>query len=175
MKKFGAYFAAQLKRICSVLPFVTAVLVMLAGCMLLFVFSLWQSDAQSEKKQKLQIGLAGDTSASYLGFGIMAVQKLDESKFAIDFINMTEEEAKRKLKQGQISAYVVIPDGFVEALDRGEDVQLVYATTNDSAGVGALIMNEVVESISDILKESQNAIYGTWHLMWRYGTSGDMV
>ena len=175
MKKFGAYFTAQLKRICRVLPFVAVILTMLAGCMLLLVVTLWQSDSESDRKQKVKIGLVGDTSVSYLGFGIMALQKLDESKLAIDFVDMSEERAKRELQKGQISAYVIIPYGFIEALERGEDVQLVYETTNDSAGVAALIMNEVVESISDILKESQNSINGTWHLMWKYGAPGDMV
>ncbi len=175
MKKFGAYFKAQLKRICRVLPFVVAISLALVGCMLLLALALQQSDAESEKKQKVKIGLAGDTSAGYLGFGIMALQKLDVSKFAIDFINMSEEEAKKQLQAGELSAYLVIPEGFVEALDRGDEIQIEYATVNDAAGVSTLIMNELVLSISDIVEESQNAIWGTWRLMWQYGAPGDMA
>lgn len=165
MEKFGGYFLAQLKRIQKVFPFIFAMTLLLTGCLTLLAFSIQKADASSEKKQKVKIGLAGDTADSYLGFGILALQKLDVSRFAIDFLIMDEEEAKEKLAAGELSAYVVIPEGFVDALDRGEDVQITYETANDNAGVASVLMNELVSVLSDVVKESQKAIFGTWRIL----------
>ncbi|MGN0167982.1 MAG: ABC transporter permease [Acetatifactor sp.] len=173
MEKFGVYFLAQLKRIRKAFPSIITMTLLLTGCMALLASSLQQADAASEKKQKVKIGLAGDTANSYLGFGMMALQRLDSSRFAIEFIEMTEEEAKKELEAGEISGYAVIPEGFVEALDRGENVRITYATANDTAGIGAIIMNELVTVISDVVVESQNAIYGTWRLLAQQNTEGD--
>lgn len=167
MERFGNYFLAQLKRIRKAFPFIIVMTLLLTGCVTLLAVSLQEADAASEKKQKVRIGLVGNTSDSYLGFGVMALQKLDSSRFAIDFLEMTEDEAKRKLNSGDISAYVMIPEGFVEAFDRGEDVRITYATANDTTGVAAVLMNELVCVISDVLTQSQSAIYGTWRLLER--------
>ena len=167
MERFGDYFLAQLKRIRQAFPFIIVMTLLLTGCVTLLAFSLQEADAASGKKQKVKIGLVGDTSDNYLGFGVMALQKLDSSRYAIDFLEMTEDEAKRNLSSGDISAYLIIPEGFVEAFDRGEDVQITYATANDTAGVAAVLMNELVDVISDVLTQSQNAIYGTWRLLER--------
>lgn len=173
MEKFGTYFLAQLKRIRKVFPFIAAMTFLFTGCILLLAVSIQQSDAASEKKQKVKIGLSGDTTGSYLDFGIMALQRLDSSRFAIDFVEMPEAKAAEKLAAGDISAYVVIPEGFVEDFDRGEDVQILYATSNDTAGVGAILMKELVETISNVVTESRNAINGTWRLMTEHGVQED--
>lgn len=173
MEKFGAYFLAQLKRIRKVFPFIAVMTFLLTGCILLLAVSMQQADAASENKQKVRIALSGDTAGSYLDFGIMALQRLDSSRFAIDFVEMPETEAAEKLAAGDISAYAVIPEGFVEDFDRGKDVQILYATSNDTSGVGAILMGELVETISKVVTEAQNAINGTWRLMTEHDVQGD--
>ena len=90
MTRFPIYFLSQLKRIKRVLPAIMIMTLLLVGCILLIAGGMLQSDSSSEKKQKVQVGLVGDISGSYLGFGITALQHLDSSRFAIEFIEMEE-------------------------------------------------------------------------------------
>ncbi len=165
MKKCGTYISTQLKRVCKVFPTVMATTLVLLGCMALLMWVVLEKNSASDKKQMVQIGLVGDLEGSYLGIGIQTIQNLDSSRFAISFEEMTQEEAKEKLMQGKLSAYVVIPDGFVDSVVSGENKPITYVTSVGASGVGSTIMNEVVGTISKLIVESQNAIYGIQRFM----------
>ena len=170
MKMLCAYFAAQCKRIIKIFPSVFATTVILVCGLALLAAALLRLETAQEKKQKVEIGLVGSTEGSYLGFGIQALQSLDSSRFAIDFLEMdSEREAKEALEKGEVSAYVLIPDGFVDALIRGENMPITYVTSAGAAGVGSMVMNELVETISDLITESENGIYGTQRLLREQG------
>ena len=171
MTRFRIYLLAQMKRIKKALPAVLLMTLLLTGCIALVAKVMMQTDSSSEKKQKVQIGLVGDISGSYLGFGISALQHLDSSRFAIEFIEMEEEEARDRLNYGTISAFVIVPEGFVEAAVCGENMPLTYVSTAGSLGLSSMIMNELVNTISSLLTESQNAIYGMQRFIAQNGMS----
>lgn len=169
-KLFCAYFTAQCKRIIKIFPSVLTTTIILVCGLALLAAALLQIEAAQEKKQKVEIGLVGSTEGSYLGFGIQALQSLDSSRFAIDFLEMgSEREAKDALEKGEVSAYVMIPDGFVDALVRGENIPITYVTSAGAAGIGSMVMNELVEIISDLITESENGIYGTQRFLREQG------
>ena len=171
MTRFRIYLLAQMKRVKKALPAVLIMTLLLTGCIALISKVMLIADSSSEKKQKVQIGLVGDISGSYLGFGISALQHLDSSRFAIEFIEMEEEEARDRLNHGTLSAFVIVPEGFVEAAVRGENMPLTYVSTSGSLRLGSMIMNELVNTISSLLTESQNAIYGMQNYLVHNGMS----
>lgn len=171
MTRFRIYLLAQMKRVKKALPAVLIMTLLLTGCIALISKVMLMADSSSEKKQKVQIGLVGDISGSYLGFGISALQHLDSSRFAIEFIEMEEEEARDRLNHGTLSAFVIVPEGFVEAAVRGENMPLTYVSTSGSLRLGSMIMNELVNTISSLLTESQNAIYGMQSYLVHNGMS----
>ena len=167
---FGAYFMTQCKRIIKIFPSVLITTVILVCGLALLAAALLQLETVQEKKQKVEIGLVGNTEGSYLGFGIKALQSLDSSRFAIDFLEMgSEREAKEALEKGEVSAYVLIPDGFVDALVRGENMPITYVTSAGAAGIGSMVMNELVETISDLITKSENGIYGAQRFLREQG------
>lgn len=167
---FGAYLIVQYKRMTKLFPAAMAAAAILVCCLGLLAAVLLQVNAGQEKKQMVEIGLVGSTEGSYMGFGIQALQSLDSSRFAIAFPEMESEEAAEKaLGQGRLSAYVLIPDGFVDALVWGSNTQVTYVTSAGAAGIGSMVMNELVEVISDLITESQNAIYGVQRVMREQG------
>lgn len=169
MAKCGKYICAQLKRVLKVFPTIIVTTLFLLLSIALLMWVVLDKNNSSEKKQIVQIGLTGDLEGSYLGIGIQTIQNLDSSRFAISFVDMTEEEAKEQLMQGKISAYVIVPDGFVESVTLGENLPLTYVTSTRATGVGSMVMNELVDTISKIVVESQNAIYGTQSFMLENG------
>lgn len=167
---FCAYFTAQCKRIIKILPSVLVTTVILVCGLALLASALFQLENAQEKKQKVEIGLVGSTEGSYLGFGIKALQSLDSSRFAVDFQEMdSEKEAREALEKGKLSAYALIPDGFVDALVRGENMPITYVTSAGAAGIGSMVMNELVETISDLITESENGIYGAQKFLREQG------
>ena len=125
------------------------------------IFSAMLSiDENKKDKQKFAIGIVGDTKESFLGIGISALENFDSSRFAIEFVELDEEKAKSSLQKGEISAYAVVPDDFVNSLVYGEIKKIKYYTTDDSAGISAVFEKEVTKVISDILIQSQKGIYG---------------
>lgn len=165
MERFRRYFLAQLKRVLRAFPFIAVMTFLLMGCLALLAASVMHTYLSSEDKQKQEIGVVGDASGSYLGFGIMAIQMLDSSRFAIDFVQMTEDEAIKRMRSGKMTAYVVVPDGFVEAFERDEAVYVNVIAANQASGVGAIFTKELVKVVSDVVVESRNAINGTWVLL----------
>lgn len=165
-KTFRACFLIQLKRVSKVFPFILSMTVLLTLGITLVIMAMSRSDAVAERKAKIKTALVGDVEDSYLGFGIVALQKLDSTRYAIEFLEMTEKEAKEKLSLGEISAYALIPDGFIESANRGEIQPITYATNNDASGVGAILMKELLDVITEILSDSQTAIYATQYFLW---------
>ncbi|MBP3602846.1 MAG: ABC transporter permease [Lachnospiraceae bacterium] len=165
MKNFMAYVFIQLKRVRKMFPFVFGMTLLLTAAIGLLAFFMQRADANSENKTKLRIALVGNVEESYLGFGIAAIQKIDSSRFVIDLPTMTEEEAKRELKQGKLTAYAIIPEGFVDSVNMGENKQIYYEANNASTAVGTIMIHELLDMISKSVTESQNAIYGTQHFL----------
>ncbi len=154
------YVVAQFKRASKLFPAALAGTVILMLCLGALAFGFLQADAGQDRKQMVKIGMVGNMEDSYLGFGIRALQSLDSSRFAIEFRQEdSEETARRALKRGEISAYVLIPNGFMESWVRGDNVPVTYVTSPDATGIGSMVMEELVEVISVLVTESQHAIY----------------
>lgn len=174
MKKIWVYFELQLKRVGKVFPTMIMTTLLLTGGMWLFVHMLMDMESADEQKKKVQVGIVGDVEGNYLGMGIYALQTMDNSRFVVDFHNMTEEEARRELEAGKLSVYVRIPDDFLESVLIGENKPLTYVTTAGTAGLGAALIEELTETISTLLCETQSAIYGMQSLMIKHGLDEQM-
>lgn len=165
MNQFKIYFQLQLKRVFKICPGIICTTFLLCGCMCLVMGLFLNIDASKDSKKKVQIGLVGDISDSYLGLGIYALEHFDSSRFTIDFHDLSEEEARKQLESGTLNAYVRIPDGFIDSIVNGENKPITYVTGNGQMEIGSLIINELVETISSLITESQNAIYGMQKFM----------
>lgn len=159
MKKMLAYFYLQLKR--SARFFFFVLIISLAFCLALscILNSLIDMDTSSDRNRKLSIGIVGDTSESYLGFGIATIQSMDSSRYSVELLELEEEEAKKKLIRGEISAYLIIPENFVESAITGKIISVPYVTTAASADIATLFKDEILEVVSHIFVESQKGIY----------------
>ena len=155
-----SYFCLQIKRVVRFLPIILVVFLLLSVLSAIIFSAMLKADENKEDKQKLAIGIVGDTEDTFLGIGISALEKFDTSRFAIEFVELDEDKAKSSLQRGEISAYAVIPDDFVNSLVYGEIKKIKYYTNDDSAGISAVFEKEVTKVISDMLIQSQKGIYG---------------
>ena len=114
MKNMGGYFKLSLKRCAKAFPFLMAVSLALAIAISMILSGMMKIAEADEKNQRFKIGLVGESDSMYLDFGISALKTLDSSRYTVDIIEMTEEEAIQKINKAKISAYVVLTDEFIE-------------------------------------------------------------
>lgn len=169
MKKVGRYLEIQLKRVLRFFPAVFLVTFVLVGAVIVVAKGALAEAASGEKQTMIEIGVCGDIQDSYLGIGIVALQQLDSSRFAINFHMLEEEEARKALLAGELTAYLVVPEGFVDSVVRGENYSIKYYAANGQAGIGTMLMHELAMIISELITKSQSGIYGMQSICKEYG------
>ncbi len=151
------------------MPAVFLVTLVLAASVAVIAKGVLSDKLSEDERKKVEVGICGDLSDSYLGIGVLAVQQLDSSRFAINFHTLEEAEAREMLLDGKLTAYLVIPDGFVDSVVSGENFSVRYYTANSQMGMGTMLMNELTNIISELVTKSQSAIYGMQNLCNAYG------
>lgn len=174
MKYFNAYFRLYTKR--AFKSYTSIFLITIVSVIGLFftaqlLISMGQGDIS---KQKVRIGLVGDLTDTYLGIGFSAVEDIDESRFSIEFLELDEQAAENMLNEGDISAYLIVPDKFVDSIVNGDNMQLTFVMSETSATFSSILMSEVTNAISDIITNSESSIYALMRYSYNEKTIRDI-
>ncbi len=160
MKQTAAYFLAQLKRAARLLPGQILADVVVCFCAGVSACLLIAQGALAAEGTRYRIGIVGDLSDSYLGFGIAAVQEMDDSRFMIELVSMPEQEAEAAFRRGELYAVMRVPEGLMESIVYGENDKLVtYTAAQGQQGLGTMVMGEITDVASTLVTCSQSAIY----------------
>ena len=163
------YFSVQGKRLLRYLPGALLIaLLLLIGIGLAFQLILNQN-ANSDQQQRVQIAVSGQTDDVFLQMGLSALNSFDNSRFAMELIEMDTDSAKKALARGEIAAYIVIPEGFMDAAFRGEVIPLDFVSTTGSADLISIFKEELGTAISNLLVYSQKGVFGLWDAMHENG------
>ncbi len=173
MKK-RMYFTLVLRRAKKLYPQIMLITILLVLGLVLSCVLLINKNNSGESKQKICVGIVGDATDTHLGIGVDVLTKIDVSRFSIDFVNIDEETARRKLRRGEISGYLKIPDEFIDSVVHGENVPLVYVTNNSPTGFGSLMMEEIGDIISGLITKAQDAISGANEIVEVYANDGSI-
>ena len=168
----GKYFCLQCKRFLRRLPwaFFAAALLLAAigGAYILTV----QKSEKPENKQKITVALCGSQESNYLELGLQALEAFDNTRFSMTFLQMTESEAAQALDAKEISAYIVIPDGFIEGAFRGDILPLEMVTAPDAPGIVSIFREEVAQTVAVLLLDAQRGVFGMLDSFREFPTEG---
>lgn len=140
----------------SKFSFFSACIILITAALVSFIaISL---DDSKEEEKKINVGIVGDPKDSYIGMGITALDRLDSSRYSIEFVKLSEKEAKQNLEKSQIAGYIIITDEFLEALGRGEHEKLKFVSRYNP-GLADSILKEITDVVSVTLFNSERAIY----------------
>lgn len=159
MKKLHIYLILQLKRVVKAFPAIIMMTFLLFGALGLLVWMKLESRPDEGAQQRVKLGIVGEDEDSYLGVGIYALEHLDSSRFTCEFLHLQEEEAREQLEAGELSAYVVIPDGFVRSIINGENKQVTFTSGSSQAGIGTVLVNQLASAVSNVVTDTQAGIY----------------
>ncbi len=160
MKGFCGYLRLVLKKSAQIFPFVLIISILLAAVIAIILGGMLRNAEADDENQRFKIGVVGKSDNEYLEFGITALKTFDSSRYTVDIIEMSEDEAREKINRGKISAYVVITDDFIENAASGKIGKIKYVTTSGSQGLVSLFKTEITKVVSEILYESQKGIFG---------------
>ena len=168
----GTYCYLQLKRLARFLPgALCVVLALLIGLLTIFTLTI-RTDAADEENQKVRIALVGTAEDGMIQMGLAAMRSFDSTQFTMELVEMTEPEAHAALQQGQIGAYLVMPDGFMDEAMNGNILPIKFVSTTGAASVVTIFREEVSQVVASILLESQQGVYGM-HQAMRDNSIGD--
>ncbi len=159
MKK-RMYLFLQFKRALKIYPTVFIVTFMTLASVAAAAFFVINNNSKSEDKQKISIGITGNTTDTFFNIGINVIKSIDSSKNYIDFISMSEEEAQKALENDEIFGYIFIPDGFVEGIAFLKNNAAKYYFPNKPESLGTILTQEVIDTVSVYITESQRAAEG---------------
>lgn len=169
------YLLAQLKRALKVAPAQLAADILICACAGILGFLLVAQGALAAGGNRYRIGMVGDLSDSYLGFGIAALQRMDDSRFMIELAGMSEEEAEEAFSRGELYAVMRVPDGLLESIVSGDNDRLItYTPAEGQKGLGTMVMGEITDIASALVTSSQSAIYAMQRVLADQGR-GDEV
>lgn len=154
------YFYLQMKRLLRIFPLLLAGLLTSLLCVGLVATQLWQQEDNAEDKQRFEIAVCGDTSGEYVQMGLMALQAFDDTRYAMAIVELPEQEARQKLMRGQISAYVVLPENFIQRALQGDMDTVTYVTSAGGESVVSMFKDEITKLITNMVVYTQKGVYG---------------
>ncbi|MBQ4378888.1 MAG: ABC transporter permease [Treponema sp.] len=161
MALFFRFLRIQFLKVRSVFPKIFLASVLTFSLLSVIAFLFVRNMNFSGNKQKISIGIVGDLSSKYFEFGVNALKMVDSSRFFLDLQLLSEEDAKKALRKRKIAAFVVVPDGFFEAVECGENnLQVSYYTSGGNSGVEGILKDEVAEIVTTLLLHAQAGIFG---------------
>ena len=161
----------QIKRLMRILLPALLVAAILFGCLALAYQAVVSMDDDTQKQSKIKFGVVGTAGDTFLEMGMLALKTMDSSRFTIDFVAMEEADAESAMRRGDIAAFVVIPDGFVDAAMYGEIMPVKYVSTVGAVGLVTLVKDEITKMVEDIVIQTQKGIFGVGEAMRDEGLS----
>ena len=153
------YFISQLKRGLRLIPGLVIVAAVLFACLGL-VFSAVIKGAETDGQTRYKIGMVGTVGDTYLELGLAALQMMDATRYSMEIVSMEEAAATTALAKGEISAYVVIPEGFMEAAMSGRLMPIKFVSEANTANFTTFIKDEITAIVEDIVLSSQKGAFG---------------
>ena len=173
------YFPLLLKRALKEFPSVILITlftlfgIFLAGAM------IFKGTANDRDDKKVSVGVVGNTSDTFFNIGINVIKSIDDSRFYIDIISMTKDEADAALAKGDILGYIDVPQNFIDSIASMENVPAVYYLPNRPESLGTALTKEVMDTVSVYITESQKVVAGLSSFIrkngLKYGKSLDEI
>ena len=173
MKNFLSLTRLYMKRALRLFVFVLLIALLCFGACALF-FTAARSNGEDRANEKLRIGITGEENSPYMALAEL-VLKNDPLTASAEILRVDGGEARDLVRRGELSACIVFPEGFFDAIGVGEHKLIRFITPSDGTGIGQLMLRDVVSASSEILLACENSIYGVQRFIAEKGLSADPV
>lgn len=159
-RRFPVYLRLQCRRARHLLPRVLAVTLLLILAAALAGTALFHARENDPSLRKTRVGVVTGAENAVFRAGVHALETFDSSRYEVEFLFLEEAEAAAALRAGELSAYLAVPDDFVESVYAGDVRPIRYVSRSGAAGIDAALLREIADAVSRLMLESENAQYG---------------
>lgn len=164
------YFIAELKRLLRYFPGTILVAVLLMLCMLgAYEAITAEPSAEETGEGRVIVAFTGETDDMFLQMGLSAISNFDTTRFAMEVIQMEQEEALKALQRGDVSVCVIVPEGFMEGAMQGQLMPLRFVSTSASSSLVTIFKNEITNVVSTILVNAQKGVFAYSEVLGQQG------
>ena len=160
MRRFWVYTLLQCRRALRLLPHFLSILLLLALGVWLAAAGLSARRAADPSRRLALVGVVGDENNPYVRIGVDALETFDASRDELKFVFLDEQSAIRALREGSLSAFLYLPDDFVDSIYAGETHPIRFVTPEGATGIDTLLSAELAAAVARLMTETQNAQYG---------------
>lgn len=160
MKRFAVYLLLQCKRALRLLPHMLAILLLLACGAYLAAAGLSARRASDASRQIALVGVVGDESNPYIRIGVDALETFDSSRDELKFVFMDEQTAIRELRAGRLSAFLYLPEDFVESIYANDTHPIRFIMPEGASGIDTLLTAELADAVARLMTETERAQVG---------------
>ena len=160
------YFNFGIRRTAKFLPLVLAVTLALLIGLAAALWGILSTNSQKDENKIYRVGVVGETQNEFFDFGVKTFNDIDQTRFSLEFLPMDEETAKKEMNRGEISAYLIFPDNFIENALLGDVRPMEFVATTKANSIATLIEKELVSSIATLVISSQQGSYGMYDAVY---------
>ena len=102
--------------------------------------------------------VSGDAENRYMDMAIDYISNMSSTSMVLEFKVMDAEDADRALKQGDVIAEMIFPEGMVEGILYGENIPAVIRISEPDS-LSSLFLSELVSDGVTLLSSAQAASY----------------
>ena len=158
MKK-SIYLKLQLKRAFKHYPSILLVTLIAVLGIGITVTTLFHINNNSTDKQKINIGIVGNLAESHVDVVVYALENIDAVIGSVNFVELSEDDAKDALEKNEIVGYIQIPDNYFEDIAYGDNAAARYVSDENAKDLVSVLTNEMALMLSEMVTETQKGIY----------------
>lgn len=159
------YFSLQIKKLLRFSPYVLGISLFFLCGIFLIGYGIYKNEQNNPETKKINVGVVGKADLLQLKLGTAFLESVDDIQHVLKFSVMNEATAISALEKKEIDAYLVFPDGFVDAIMAGNVKTINLVTSYGAGGVVLMFKDELSKGISTLIEEAQKGVYGVQFLL----------
>ncbi len=157
------YLSVQFKRTVRAYKNILAVTLVMLAAMLTVAGVMLSENSKNEGDIRAKVGMVGDGNDRMLKLCFSMLEHTDATRYTIEFSHFTTEaDAIDSLRNNNLNAYIVVPEGFSDALMNGEVKQIRYVMAKSSESLSTALSRDVVLVVNNYIAETQAGLSGAW-------------
>lgn len=171
MRRICVYQLFQMKRVFRLLPAVMAVSVVFGILAAAAAFGGAKLLYQDQAAGRISVAVVAKEDDSTGRMALSMLGSMDSVESICDFVETTESEARKGLREGRYYAALLIPPRMVEGIMDGTNTP-VTVLLSGQGDLETLLLRQLTESGAQILGEAQAGIYAADFYCQQHGIEG---
>ncbi|MDD7403734.1 MAG: ABC transporter permease [bacterium] len=159
MKTFFQYIYSELKRMLLSLPGICIGSLVILLCISGVLFACYAGSKNQEEKQMISIGMVADENEPFLDWIVDTISGLEKTKDTLNIKRLSEKEADKQLKKGEISVIFIIPHNYIYSIIDGNNAHVTIRFAKGQTTVVSFLLEQLTHAASSFILNSESGIY----------------